>query len=151
MSTLSGCWCAKVNGEDCVPSLRQSWYDALDSAQNHFRQLLTSHSSNDWKRVSAEGSQSSLKGKARAAAGPHISDVILHRKIERGNSVYRAVLDVSATDDASLLLDGCKVVLATPELRKEWDPAVEQAQLLEMCDQATRISKTNFTLGWPAR
>ncbi len=69
---------------DCVyrvPSLRQSWYDALDGAQNHFRQLLTSHSSNEWKRVSAEGSQSSLKGKARAAAGPQLSDVILHRKI----------------------------------------------------------------------
>ncbi len=48
-------------------------------------------------------------------------------------------------------LGAWKSVLVTPELRKEWDPAVESAQLLEMFDQATRISKVNFTLGWPAK
>ncbi|KAJ3534294.1 hypothetical protein NM688_g7158 [Phlebia brevispora] len=130
--------------------LRQSWYDALDGAQNHFRQLLTSHSSSDWKRIDANGSQSSLKGKTRAATGPHVADVILHRRIEKGASVYRAVLDVPATEDTPVSLDACKAVLVTPELRKEWDPAVERSQLLEMFDQATRICKTNFTLGWPA-
>jgi hypothetical protein len=41
--------------------------------------------------------------------------------------------------------------LATPELRQEWDPAVDGAALLEMLDPTTRISKTNFTLGWPAK
>ena len=123
----------------------------MEAAQTHFRQLLTSHSSNDWKRVNVEGSQNGAKGKARAAAGPQLTDVVLHRKVEKGLSVYRAVLDVSATEDVPLSLDACKAVLVTPELRKEWDPAVEQSQLLEMFDQATRISKTNFTLGWPAR
>ncbi|KAI0251479.1 hypothetical protein BJV78DRAFT_1361613 [Lactifluus subvellereus] len=37
------------------------------------------------------------------------------------------------------------------ELRQEWDPAVDGAVLLEMLDPTTRISKTNFTLGWPAK
>lgn len=101
--------------------------------------------------MNVESSQSSVKGKAKAAAGPQITDVVLHRKIEKGASVYRAVLDVSASEDNQLSLEACKAVLVTPELRKEWDPAVEQSQLLEMFDQATRICKTNFTLGWPAR
>ncbi|KAI0685606.1 hypothetical protein BC835DRAFT_1523365 [Cytidiella melzeri] len=130
--------------------LHQSWYEALDDAQANFRQLLTSHSSVDWKRVSLESLQSSGKGKARAAAGPHLADVVLHRRVIKGRPVYRAVLDVSVADEPQLTLEACKAVLSTPELRKEWDPAVEKAQLLEMFDQATRIAKTNFTLGWPA-
>ncbi len=31
------------------------------------------------------------------------------------------------------------------------DPAVDDAHLLEMFDRNTRISKTNYTLGWPAK
>ena len=93
----------------------------------------------------------SSKGKGRASASPDFTDVILHRRVlKSGDSVYRAVLEVSADETASSL-DSWKSVLATPELRKEWDPAVESAQLLEMFDQATRISKINFTLGWPAK
>ncbi|EMD39336.1 hypothetical protein CERSUDRAFT_112974 [Gelatoporia subvermispora B] len=132
--------------------LRQSWYTALDDAQASFRQLLTSHSSPEWKRVvaSTDGASTSSKGKARASATPVITDVVLHRKYtQTGENVYRAVLEVPA-GDASLSLDSWKSVLATPELRQEWDPAVESAQMLEMFDQATRISKTKFTLGWPA-
>lgn len=131
--------------------LHQSWYDALDTAQTNFRQLLTSHSSNDWKRVNVETPPISGKGKARAAAGPHLSDVVLHRRVTKAGTVYRAVLDVSVADEPQLTLEACKAVLSTPELRKEWDPAVEKAQLLEMFDQSTRIARTNFTLGWPAR
>ncbi|OCH89800.1 hypothetical protein OBBRIDRAFT_649195 [Obba rivulosa] len=129
--------------------LRQSWYTALDNAQASFRQLLTSHSSPEWKRV-VLSSDSAAKGKARASAVPELTDVVLHRKpTKSGESVYRAVLEVPA-GDPSLALDAWKSVLATPELRQEWDPAVEGAQLLEMFDQATRITKTRFTLGWPA-
>ena len=101
--------------------------------------------------MNVDGSQSSAKGKGRASAEPHLTDVALHRKVSKGDSVYRAVLDVPAGDDASSTLEACKAVLATPELRKEWDPAVEGATLVELCDQVTRIVKTNFTLGWPAR
>ena len=131
--------------------LRQSWYESLDNAQTNFRQHLTSHSSNDWRRVNVEGSPSSAKGKAKASSEPHLTDVVLHRKVSKGESIYRAVLDVPTSDEPQLTLEACKAVLATPELRKEWDPSVEKAQLLEMFDQATRIAKTDFTLGWPAR
>jgi hypothetical protein len=130
-------------------SLRHSWYETLETAQTSFRQHLTSHSSTDWKRVNVDGS--SGKGKARASTGPQLTDVVLHRKAVKGDSVYRAVLDVPTTDEPQLTLEACKAILATPELRREWDPAVENAQLLEMLDQATRITKTNFMLGWPAR
>jgi hypothetical protein len=80
-----------------------------------------------------------------------LSDVVLHRRAAKGGTVYRAVLDVSVVDEPQVSLDACKAVLSTPELRKEWDPAVEKAQILEMFDQTTRIAKTNFALGWPAR
>ncbi|KAI9067930.1 hypothetical protein FKP32DRAFT_1588126 [Trametes sanguinea] len=132
--------------------LRESWYNALDNAQAHFRQLLTSHASHDWKRVpvSIDGAAPASKGKGRASAVPEVADVMIHRKASKsGESVYRAVLEVPLGDDTASL-EMWKSVLVTPELRKEWDPAVEGAQLLEMFDQATRISKVNFRLGWPA-
>lgn len=129
--------------------LRQSWYASLDDAQSHFRQLLSSYSSPEWKRI-AIPSDTSTKGKGRASTVPELVDVILHRKAtQTGESVYRAILDVPAAD-TSLSLDWWKAVLDTPELRKEWDPAVESTQTIEMLDPTTRVSKVNFTLGWPA-
>ncbi|KAI0364539.1 hypothetical protein BV20DRAFT_1005542 [Pilatotrama ljubarskyi] len=132
--------------------LRESWYTALDKAQAHFRQLLTSHASTDWKRVPVtnDGATPATKGKGRASGVPEVTDVMVHRRATKSSeSVYRAVLEVPIVDEP-VSLDMWKSVLVTPELRKEWDPAVESAQLLEMFDQATRISKVNFRLGWPA-
>ncbi|KAG2364677.1 hypothetical protein BDR07DRAFT_1608006 [Suillus spraguei] len=131
--------------------LRQTWKDALDSSEATFRQLLTSHSSSEWKHISlASDSPSPGKGKARVSPTPELTDVVVHRKaIKSGENVYRVVLDVSITDQ-SASLDAWKAVITTPELRQEWDPAVESAHLVEMFDRQTRISKTNFTLGWPA-
>ncbi|CAK5267355.1 unnamed protein product [Mycena citricolor] len=131
--------------------LRQSWYDALNGAETHFRQMLTSSSSAEWKRVSASTDTSpSKKGKARAPSIPEPSDVIIHRNSSKaGGDVYRLVLDVP-TGDEYVSLEPWKAVLTTPELRTEWDPAVEEAHLVEIFDHNTRICKTNFTLGWPA-
>ena len=64
--------------------------------------------------------------------------------------MYRVILEFPATDD-TIDLEAWNAVLVTPELRREWDPAVESAQILEMFDPSTRIVKTNFTLGWPAK
>jgi hypothetical protein len=36
-------------------------------------------------------------------------------------------------------------------MRQEWDPGVESSQLLELFDVDVRITKTYFTLGWPAK
>jgi hypothetical protein len=131
--------------------LRQSWYNALSEAESHFRQLLSSSSSREWRRVSTAVETSPIiKGKARAPASPELSDVIVHRKAGKsGDQIYRAVLDISTGDDP-VSVESWKAVLSTPELREVWDPAVEAAHLVEMFDPMTRVSKTNFTLGWPA-
>ena len=65
--------------------------------------------------------------------------------------MYRIVLDVATPSEDMLSLEPWKTVLTTPELRAEWDPSVEDAHLLEIFDHTTRICKTNFTLGWPAK
>ena len=67
-----------------------------------------------------------------------------------GNDVYRLVLDVPTGEDF-VSLEPWKAVLSTPELRQEWDPAIDDAHLLEMFDHTAPISKTNFSLGWPAK
>ncbi|KZV72190.1 hypothetical protein PENSPDRAFT_604644 [Peniophora sp. CONT] len=133
-------------------SLRKSWYNALDEAQATFRRHLQSASSSEWKRVPvpvpAEPSIRS-KGKSRSIL-PELTDVHIHRKAGKNEeATWRCVLELPTGSD-SLSLDAWKSVLSTPELRKEWDPAVESAQLVEMFDPSTRVAKTMFTLGWPA-
>ncbi|KAF8810420.1 hypothetical protein BYT27DRAFT_7186494 [Phlegmacium glaucopus] len=134
------------------PRLRQSWYSALNDAETHFRQLLISPAG-QWKRLpsSIDTTSSKQKGKARASSStPELADVIAHRNSTKiGDDVYRLVLDVP-TGDEQVSLEPWKAVLTTPELRQEWDPSVGEAHLLEMFDHDTRISKTNYTLGWPA-
>ncbi|KAF9528945.1 hypothetical protein CPB83DRAFT_290911 [Crepidotus variabilis] len=130
---------------------RQSWYSALNEAEVQFRQLLTS-SSGDWKRLSSsvDSASSKQKGKTKATSAPELSDVVVHRSSTKGGEeVYRVVLDVP-TGDEQVSLEPWKAVLTTPELRQEWDPAVEDAHLVEVFDHITRICKTNYTLGWPA-
>lgn len=129
--------------------LRDSWYASLDDAQNNFRQLLSSHASPEWKRISIPHDANS-KGKLRATS-PELTDVVLHRKAcKSGEPVYRAILDVPV-GDTQVSLESWQAVLSTIELRKEWDPAVESAHMVEILDQATRVSKVDFTLGWPAK
>ncbi|KAL4062502.1 hypothetical protein V8B97DRAFT_1955248 [Scleroderma yunnanense] len=131
--------------------LRQTWGDALSTAESNFRQLLASYSSNEWKHVPLpQDAPSTPKGKSRASSSPDLTDVVVHRKpTKSGEYVYRAALDVPIIDD-NAAMDSWKAVITTPELRQEWDPAVEGAHLIEMFDHRTRITKTKFTLGWPA-
>ena len=132
-------------------SLRQSWSNALNDAETHFRQLLSSPP-NDWRRINIPLDPSpTKKGKARASSIPELTDVTVHRSARKAaEDTFRLIVDVPTGDDL-VSLEPWKAVLATPELRQEWDPSVEDAHLLEMFDHATRISKTNFTLGWPAK
>ncbi|KIY53618.1 hypothetical protein FISHEDRAFT_55052 [Fistulina hepatica ATCC 64428] len=132
--------------------LKQTWLDALDESESFLRLLLSSPSS-EWRRLSLSNDKSSLKkGKARATSVPELDDVVVHRKTSKhggGGDIYRLILDVPISDESSSL-DAWQNVLATPELRQEWDPAVEDACVVETLDQNTRVVKTNFTLGWPA-
>lgn len=137
---------------DSPARLKQSWYSALNVAEERFRQFLTSPSA-EWKRVSHTPDRISpkQKGKARAASVPELADVVVHRNSSKaGEDVYRMVLEVS-TGEEQVSLEPWKAVLTTAELQQEWDPAVEDAHLVEMFDRNTRISKTNYSLGWPAK
>ena len=133
--------------------LRQSWYNAASVAETHFRSLLSSSASREWKRVSSSAEASAIvKGKARASATPELNDIVVHRKAgKNGDNTYRAVLDVAAGESDQVSLDYWKAVISTPELRQVWDPAVEEAHTVEMLDAVTRITKTKYTLGWPAK
>jgi hypothetical protein len=98
------------------------------------------------------------KGKGRSRAQPEFNDVVVHRRSTREGEVIRAMLDVELAPGASdpatgalISLDAWKAILATPELRKEYDPYVQDGKVLELIDSQTRISKTDFVLGWPAK
>lgn len=99
-----------------------------------------------------------VKGKSKATT-PEPTDVIVHRRPSKDGDVYRAVLDVhiptptasTESSKALLSLDAWKAVLATPELRSEYDPVVQAGRIVEMFDPETRIARTDFALGWPAK
>ena len=133
--------------------LRETWNNALNDAVTAFRNHLNAAQSSSWKRIPLpvrKDSSGSDKGKKRAALRPDERDVAVYRRSTKSGDVHRIILDVPATEDTADL-EAWRSVLATPELRKEWDPAVESAHTLEMFDLSTRIIKTNFTLGWPAK
>ncbi|KAF8623144.1 hypothetical protein AX17_007533 [Amanita inopinata Kibby_2008] len=125
--------------------LRQSWYAALNDAEGHFRNLLTSST---WKRLPAPVNNDQPKSRTQTSSSsfPDLSNVVVHRC----DDVLRLVLDVPLQPDEVLSLEPWKAVLSTPELRQEWDPAVQDAHLVELFDPYVRICKTKFTLGWPA-
>lgn len=134
-----------------VHRLRDSWSNALNDAETRFKHLLSA-SFSEWKRVSTSVDPAvNRKGKAKVSSLPELSNVIVHRHSSKsGDDIYRLILDVPAEEEM-VTLEPWRAVLTTPELRQEWDPAVVDAHLVEMFNQDTRISKTNFTLGWPAR
>ncbi|KAL5513369.1 hypothetical protein ACEPAH_3768 [Sanghuangporus vaninii] len=133
-------------------TLRETWSNALNEAVTAFQAHLISGQSSSWKRIplpSKKSSSDSTKSKAHNPLRPDIRDVSVYRKTTKTGDVYRIILDVPAGEESNDL-EAWRATIVTPELRQEWDPAVESAQVLEMCDPSTRIIKTNFTLGWPA-
>ena len=108
-----------------------------------------SSSSASWKRVAVPPREANI-----ASLSPEDNaEVIIHRKTHSNGDIMRAVLDLPVGEKGNTPMDmqTWKAVLSTPEMRREWDSAVEAAHLVEMFDPTTRIAKTNFTLGWPAK
>ncbi|KIJ55581.1 hypothetical protein M422DRAFT_41524 [Sphaerobolus stellatus SS14] len=136
--------------------LRQSWAAALTNAEAQFRSLLASAGSSSWKRVqlpppppqrsSSQTLISNVKGKGRSISP---EDIVMHRRQTKQGDVMRVALDLPF-EGTIADLDKWRAVLSTPELREEWDPAVESSSLVEMFDWNTRITRTSFALGWPA-
>lgn len=126
-------------------SLKQSWNAALDDAQAQLQSLLTSVTSPLWRRVPPVALEGTHDGSQTASEE---AQVIIHKRPSKHGEIFRLVHDIPA-DNFSIGF--WKAVLATPEMRQEWDPAVESAQLLEIFDVDVRIAKTYFTLGWPAK
>jgi len=136
-------------------SLRESWTSSLNEAQAQLRSFLVSSSLNIWRRVpppakDPAASPPSPRGKGRAPPLPDEADVNIHRRSSKSGDIFRLVLDIPADDDICSM-ESWKAILATPETRKEWDPAVENAHHIETFDSNTRITKTYYTLGWPAK
>ncbi|EDR13897.1 uncharacterized protein LACBIDRAFT_305072 [Laccaria bicolor S238N-H82] len=128
--------------------LQKTWYKALNDAEAYFKHLFTSPSS-DWKCMSnsskdaSSSSSSKGKGKARVSSVPELADVIVHRAYSKaGEEVYRIVLDVPTPSEDMVSLEPWKTVLTTPELRTEWDPAVDDTRLLEIFDHTTRMVRS---------
>lgn len=136
----------------CVRSLRESWSNALNDAVEAFRGHLTSGNSSSWKRVPFPAKQNSTASdvKGKQVFRPEPTDALVHRKSTRTGDIYRVLSEIPLDDDVADL-EVWRAVLVTPELRQEWDPAVESSRVIEMFDPSTRIVKTKFTLGWPAK
>jgi hypothetical protein len=69
----------------------------------------------------------------------------LHKK----GSVFRAVMEIE--EEMHPGIDDWRAVFGSPELRKEWDMMVDKVQVLEVLDPNTRVIKTDYALGWPAK
>ncbi|KAL8277432.1 hypothetical protein RQP46_010154 [Phenoliferia psychrophenolica] len=122
----------------------------LSRAIGQFRSLLGHATSSSWRPLPAP--QSSLpssggsKGKGKEGSSEQV--VVHRRKGGQGKpDVIRASVEF-AFDGAGL--DEWRAVLATPEVRSAWDKLVEHAHDVELVDSTTRISKTDYRLGWPA-
>ncbi|KAF8578800.1 hypothetical protein K439DRAFT_1395236 [Ramaria rubella] len=137
--------------------LRQSWNAALSNVEAQFRSLLVSSGSSAWKRVpsppssaqSKPGQSTSPNGKGKGRFH-HAEGISIHRRQTKRGDILRIVLDVPAAEGPLVDLDKWRAVLSTPEIRGDWDPAVEGSSLVEMFDWNTRITRTNYALGWPA-
>ncbi|GAA5880465.1 hypothetical protein JCM3774_005201 [Rhodotorula dairenensis] len=110
----------------------------------------------------AKGKGSAATATTTAAAltpGPFVhglapldpSQVRVHRKADptRNADIVRAVAEV-ACDPSTFNLDAVRAVLSTPEVRPQWDKLVDGSTGLALIDPLTRITKTDYRLGWPA-
>ncbi|KAK4699016.1 hypothetical protein P7C70_g7250, partial [Phenoliferia sp. Uapishka_3] len=126
---------------------------ALDTAVLHFRSLISNPSSSSWKALPSPQSSlpPSIKGKGKEVANGKVTEpVTVHRRKGSGGKpdIIRASTDFNLTDGVGL--EEWRSVLQTPEVRSSWDKLIEHAQDVELLDAQTRITKTDYRLGWPA-
>ncbi|KAK8861436.1 hypothetical protein IAR55_002255 [Kwoniella newhampshirensis] len=146
----------RLENLDDGSKLGAAWTEALTSSLTYFRALLSSSSSTAWKPVSvlpltaSATARDSGKSVAKGSSIGKIdaSQVRVHRRSGKGGEVFRAVVEVDCGSDVSV--DTFRGCLVTPETRPRWDRMVEEAVTLDLLDAHTRVTKTNYQLGWPS-
>ncbi|WWC87689.1 uncharacterized protein L201_002581 [Kwoniella dendrophila CBS 6074] len=146
----------RLENLDDGSKLEAAWHESLSTSLTYFRALLSSSASSAWKPVSvlpltaSTTARDSGKSTARGSNLGKIdaSQVIVHRRNGKAGEVYRAVVEVDCGSDVSI--DTFRGCLVTPETRPMWDRMVEEAVTLDLLDAHTRVTKTNYRLGWPS-
>ncbi|TYJ58802.1 hypothetical protein B9479_000638 [Cryptococcus floricola] len=141
----------RLDNLDDGSKLQAAYHDALQTSYGYFKALHNSADSASWKPVSLPESvtgvgrpSSSAKGLGKAQA----ENVAVHRRTSKYGDVYRATVEVDCGSDISV--DTFRGCLVTPETRAMWDRMVEEATTLDILDAHTRVTKTNYRLGWPS-
>nr|XP_019050191.1 hypothetical protein I302_00616 [Kwoniella bestiolae CBS 10118]OCF29121.1 hypothetical protein I302_00616 [Kwoniella bestiolae CBS 10118] len=146
----------RLENLDDGSKLEAAWHESLSTSLTYFRALLSSSSSSAWKPVSvlpltaSTTAKDTGKSTARGSSLGKIdaSQVVVHRRNGKSGEVYRAVVEVDCGSDVSI--DTFRGCLVTPETRPMWDRMVEEAVTLDLLDAHTRVTKTNYRLGWPS-
>ncbi|OCF45073.1 hypothetical protein I317_01125 [Kwoniella heveanensis CBS 569] len=146
----------RLENLDDGSKLEAAWHEALTTSLTYFRALLSSSSSAAWKPISVgpltpstvarDTGKSIAKGSSLGRI--NASQVHVHRRSGKGGEVYRAVVEVDCGSDVSV--DTFRGCLVTPETRPLWDRMVEEAVTMDLLDAHTRITRTNYRLGWPS-
>ena len=160
-----------VGAPQLTHRLEAAWTDALSGSLAYFRALLSSSTSSSWKPVqvlpltaSSTARDSGLSRAEGATIGKITAEeVVVHRRSGKGGDVYRAMVEVDCGPDVSV--DTFRGCLVTPETRPRcefgWtqsgvsslrpgDRMVEEAVTLDLLDAHTRVTKSNYRLGWPS-
>ncbi|WVR03981.1 hypothetical protein IAU60_000980 [Kwoniella sp. DSM 27419] len=146
----------RLENLDDGSKLEAAWLESLSTSLTYFRALLSSSSSQAWKPVSvlpltaSTTARDTGKSVARGTSLGKITadQVHVHRRSGKGGEVYRAVVEVDCGSDVSV--DTFRGCLSTPETRPMWDRMVEEAVTLDLLDAHTRVTRTNYRLGWPS-
>ncbi|WVF66861.1 hypothetical protein IAT40_001604 [Kwoniella sp. CBS 6097] len=146
----------RLENLDDGSKLEAAWHEALATSLTYFRALLSSSNSAAWKPISVgpltpstvarDTGKSIAKGSSLGKIDA--SQVHVHRRSGKGGEVYRAVVEVDCGSDVSV--DTFRGCLVTPETRPMWDRMVEEAVTMDLLDAHTRITRTNYRLGWPS-
>ncbi|WWC60113.1 uncharacterized protein I303_102677 [Kwoniella dejecticola CBS 10117] len=146
----------RLENLDDGSKLEAAWHESLSASLTYFRALLSSSSSSAWKPVSVLPLTASTTANDSGKSAAHgstlgridASQVTVHRRNGKAGEVYRAVVEVDCGSDVSI--DTFRGCLVTPETRPMWDRMVEEAVTLDLLDAHTRVTRTNYRLGWPS-
>lgn len=135
---------AAVHG--ATSSLPSTSQNRLDSSMT----IPSAQSVKVHRRSAARGARDGTDTSSRAAP-------LLPPGSSQSADIYRAVCQVPLSRQVSTLepawddlQDAFRRLLATPECRPLWDHMVEDSEVVEELDAATRVCRTIFRLGWPA-